>query len=407
MISPSYLTRFIQQPNRILDTQNDITNTATTTTNPPPQNEETQPQNPKTFLSLPPELREIIYTNMLLPSFPSPSKSNPSLWHILPPTPASPTTNFTTHVNDTAYNISRSPPPTTCANMLCVNRQIHAELTAVMARLRRKGVLGAGLECVVEKGRVWVSWGGACVVKTRDDGVGGSSVVMGKNVWAWMGSLLGLSGMGMNGRAVTVLERLWVDVRLCDDGNNEEQEAGGEGTEQPNHAATLSEQQERRRISWAVCAVLKDILIFGPDIRALAVEDAMGISRRVRAKRSVVLIDEVVVNVISPTTTTTCRTTTGVTTTTQPPTTGSTTTTPPSTRSSKAAKALAKDLLNVWLQLWAGGESAGQAQCCKSLLEGIERVRVCVDGVGVGTRVLRGELERGRRASGRVGMAVW
>jgi hypothetical protein len=68
------------------------------------------------------------------------------------------------------------------------------------------------------------------------------------------------------------------------------------------------------------------------------------------------------------------------------------------------ARVVARELVDVWNNLWSGdGFSSRQFS---KLLERIKRVQVCIDGVLVGERALRLELERGQAERRRIAQRV-
>jgi hypothetical protein len=68
------------------------------------------------------------------------------------------------------------------------------------------------------------------------------------------------------------------------------------------------------------------------------------------------------------------------------------------------ARVVARELINVWNKLWSIDESKGRYY--RSLLERIQRVRVCVDEVLVRERELSLELERGQAEGRRIAQRV-
>lgn len=66
----------------------------------------------------------------------------------------------------------------------------------------------------------------------------------------------------------------------------------------------------------------------------------------------------------------------------------------------EGARVMAGELVDVWNELWLGRWPAKY----DALLQRIERVRVCIDGVVVRERDLRAELERGRREMKRLAL---
>jgi hypothetical protein len=107
-------------------------------------------------------------------------------------------------------------------------------------------------------------------------------------------------------------------------------------------------------LAWAVCTGLLSVPGVGPGRRE--VESGC---------RTVVSIDTLVLNVVEP----------------------------ERGCGGEAARVMAGELVDVWNELWLGRWPVKY----EALLQRIERVRVCIDGVLVRERGLRVELERGRR----------
>jgi hypothetical protein len=120
-------------------------------------------------------------------------------------------------------------------------------------------------------------------------------------------------------------------------------------------------------LRWAVCAALKEVLGIGGESK----EGEKG-------SRTVVDIDTLVLNVVKP-----AREDTDC--------------------GEETTQGIADELVDVWNELWAG-QSGPQRVSYAALLQKIERVRVCVDGVLVKERELRLELERGQKEMKRIAL---
>ena len=234
-----------------------------------------------------------------------------------------------------------------------------------IARLKRRGRLVARMDCLVRGEMHWCSWLGIPLVRTQE--IPGMPRMWDlKYVPAWVGNLVSTSPS--KPRNKTMIDTLWIDIRLFPDEPGKRR-----GVESP-----------RDRTSWAVCAALKHVFEHDPEIVP------------VRSCMNVVEVGEVVLNVLphisaplQP----------------QPAMTG-TSGEGENSANTKAdqvdPEAVAKELVDVWNKLWSGEEF--KARYYRTLLEKIEKVRVCVDGETRRVRGLRGELERGRGERRRIDM---
>jgi hypothetical protein len=295
------------------------------------------------FLQLPRELRDLIYTALITSSRPS-QHVELALEHTLS------FPSIRGGHDHGCYFLNPTPPPT-CANFLATNRQINEELGQCIARVRQMGRLVARIDCVGDgKGDRWhFMWCEVPVVRTTTKCETG-------HCGSWKARILNLcrAVLGANhGKdveytgTVTCIETLQIDVRYA-----------------------YEEGKFRRRESllrWAVCAALTQVLRVDREKE----EQAGSFCSRV-----VVTIGTLVLNVVKP------------------------------AREDAAcgdadSQVIASDLVHVWNELWAG---EWDAVYCRALLKGIERVRVCIDGVCVRERELKLELERGRKEMKRIAL---
>jgi hypothetical protein len=241
--------------------------------------------------------------------------------------------------------------PSTCANVLTVNRQISHEMTQTIERARRKDMLSAKMDCIVNGDEWhWLNWRSLPFVRTTY-----THVPIEKKVtpgWVPKVPVVGrLLAAPETPRVIltTSIEHLQIDVHSihCQE---------SQGDDHTTH-----------RTGWAIFAALKKILE--------------------TPSPSELNIATLILNVILP---------------------------PPSPSPAPAqetrppvneySRLLVQDLVNVWNALWANDER--RAKAYRILLERIQRVRVCIDGVLVRERELRLELERGQRERRRIAMRV-
>lgn len=322
------------------------------------------------LLDLPRELRDAIYTELLLSCRPRPSledtRSDTGWCRIQEPeSPFS-----------LGCLIASQRRPPTCASFLACNRQVNEEMMQIIQRTKRKGLLAACMDCFEVSGTYHFTWLSAPLVTTKrndlrreqDDGNASFTNVLS----SWASFLLApitshLTGLGsrvpVSKAYTTTIERLWVDIRISE----------------PNVTAELAPYN---RTAWEVCAALRHIFEHGPD----------PISRN----RKIASIDEVVLNVLPQ---------------------GTRHGTPLMYRSRSLSTTLIQEfpknwtdvirdqLVNIWAKLWAANDFNTvdyQARYYRMLLEKINKVRVCVDGKTFKTRELAIELERGRAEMRRI-----
>jgi hypothetical protein len=310
------------------------------------------------FLELPRELRDMIYTEVILWKHALPTLGE-AQWLFRFHRISSPQSSVTGEYG-CAY--SQSSTPRTCANVLRCNRQMHAEMREAIARVERRGALTAKLDCIAEDESFhYFTWVAVPLVRTMyaKDGL----------VSGWTGKWLKRCWRLVNGAqhtsCCTRLSRLWIDVRLAGD----------------RSAKWLRNTTSPDRTSWAIAAALKRLLQHGPDLSHPNAQ-----STRLATTNGTITIDELVLNVVPP----------------------------PGMSSSLYLdedfpanatgsgivhpKSVARELVDVWYRIWKG--DSYKATLYQVLLERIERVTVCVDGEVWKVRELRLELERGR-AEGR------
>lgn len=321
------------------------------------------------FFDLPREIRDLVYAELLTLENPRPTLGYTHWLFRFRRVWEQPATKWGEY--GCAYSLEKMP--STCANFVCCNRQVYAEMDDAIRRAQKKELVAAKLDCIAEDESFhYFTWLKAPVVKTS---VGveaeGKYWLMPRWVdrlmeryWACPRRVLGHTGLACRTRS-TVIPQLWVDVRLF--GNR----AGKweRNTSPPD------------RTSWAICAALRHIIDKGPDFS------------RVKNSAHTITIDEVVLNVVSP----------------------------PDYPKEKYLPegfpvgdmrdglvhplTVARELVDVWNKIWSGDEF--KSSFYRVLLERIQRLRVCIDGEAWRVRELRLELERGqaerRRIAARVG----
>jgi hypothetical protein len=317
---------------------------------------------PFDFFRLPPELRDLIYTQVILAATTLPSLAEAQSLRFN----RANTSSDAKRTGEYGCAYQAALPPSTCANFLCCNRQVHAEMGNVLARLDGKNGpgLSVNMDCLtVDETMHYFSWVGIPRVRTEYHG----DVLMGtwgrwqrwiEKWWLWAATCAGLrDATAALICATTRICRLCIRVRLV-------------GTRMGKQI-WLSDPQDGSQTSWAVCAALTRLLTCGPHLSAMPTKMAS-----VGPPTTRLLVDTLVLDVVADS--------------------------PaypdlpaPSDAQTVQPKRVADDLLDIWAKVW-GRE--GERRACKAVLEGIGRVVVCVDGVGVGTREVRNELERGRRA---------
>jgi hypothetical protein len=314
------------------------------------------------FLELPRELRDLVYWEVLLWERPRPTLGE-AQWLFRFRRISSPQSSVTGEYG-CAY--AHSGTPQTCANFMCCNRQINAEMGEVIERARRRGALRAKLNCIAEDESFhYFTWLAVPLVKTMY-GLNGSederTTSWMERFLRWRWSVLPTPIAGMANRTSTTrLSTLWIDIRIAGD----------------RSAKWLRNTTSPDRTSWAICAALKRLLGSGPDL-----SNSNGEDTTTTAATGTILINELVLNVVPP----------------------------PGISSSQYLdeyfpsnatgagvvhpRSVARELVEVWNKIWKG--ESYKATLYQLLLERIERVMICVDGEVWRVRELKLELERGR-----------
>jgi hypothetical protein len=324
------------------------------------------------FLELPRELRDMIYTEMLMPTEPLPSArdtESASNWYLVRQSHEA--------ASDSQCFISSREIPGTCASILASNRQINEEMMQIADRVQETGQLATRIDCLVRNNAHYFTWLAVPFVKlTRGRALEQqeeskqswtSRAIEG---WSWVVSFFSVRDENnINGRkdgridrSYSTIERLWMDIRPF-----ESTGSTGAGSATSRGDGTC----------WAICAALKHMFDNGPDV--------------VRRNRRVDCVDEVVLNVV-PHRQAACESD------------GDTLFIPESSHE-RATEVLRNDLVDVWDKIWSATDGRDiRARLYRTLLEKIRRVRICVDGVTFRTRGLAVELERGRAEMRRIQM---
>lgn len=325
------------------------------------------------FFSLPRELRDMIYTSVVTWSLPQPhlEDTKDHRWrHILGPA--------SIHSGEYGCSYSTDTIPGTCANLLSCNRQINRELTQAIERAKRRGSLIAKLDCIAtDESRHAFQWLSLPIVTHKQC----ENEVKTNALATWADRLfytpqrmLNLSGKYSrygHQNTTTILENLWVDVRIH--GNRT--------------AKWTSNQCPPERTSWAVCAALKRLFDGDTLMRPITATSAPGPSS------SNITIDELVLNIVAPSSPKNLWlpddypldvATYGV----------------------VHPRTVAKELLDMWNIIWTGEDFKGAHY--QVLLQRVKRVRICIDGETWRVRELGMELERGQAERRRIAMrGVW
>lgn len=304
------------------------------------------------FFDLPRELRDMIYLAVITWSRPRPQLTGTTTRCLFfePSNEAS---------SPSHSGPSGSKPPTTsCANLLATNRQVHAEMVHAVARARRKGLLVARLDYANGDGFYHAfQWLGVPIVRT-------STVQLHplpKQTAGWKRNVpvvrhlfaaQSLKKLATCWCTATTVEQLQIDVRLLG--------------QQPGSLDNA--------IMWAICDTLKGLVGTKGTAGNCANEVTIDtlILNVVTAAQSGVLTEALVGD---------------------------------ATRIfDDDSQAVAKSLLDIWNKLWSGVEYLNGTYCI--LLERIQRVKVCIDGVLIRERELRLELERGQAERKRIALRV-
>lgn len=314
------------------------------------------------FFELPRELRDMIYMAIITWEDPRPTLQHTTsvygwnrLWD-----------HQSWDSDGPACMFSSKKAPTTCVNILAANRRINEEMKQTINRAREQRLMLARMDCMVKNEKNhYFTWLSIPVVhNTRS----ATNMAKNKMVSGWASSvpivrrLLAVPQRRQSiGGVTTSIEQLQVDIRLLE-------------IDLATQRRDPSEQT-----GWAICAALKRVCENDPE----------------RFSRPTT-IDTLVLNIVSsdrPTKNTPAQeSSTGV-------------AQPMSVANDlDDARVVARELINVWNKLWSIDESKGRYY--RSLLERIQRVRVCVDEVLVRERELSLELERGQAEGRRIAQRV-
>ena len=318
------------------------------------------------FLDLPRELRDLIYMAIIKRERPRPALAHTSAMYTWLGS-----TSEKTSWEDRGCIFTPKRMPSACANVLSVNRQVNSEMKQAIDLARRKEVLFASIDCIVyEADRHYFNWLSLPLVHTSISNTPSEKVRSG-----WARKIPGLGRFlaaprwiqGSNCKWTTTIEQLRIDIRFF---QHDETGQGRFGT-------------RSYRTSWVICEALNRMFESVPN------------QSQPRDARNELTIDTLILDVLPP-----CI----------PLKQGS-----PACRDSRCphitpanadcTRVVIADLVDVWNKLWSSDEA--KAHQYRHLLERIQRVRICVDGVLVRERELRLELERGqaerRRIAARVG----
>ncbi|KAL6711000.1 hypothetical protein ACN47E_006875 [Coniothyrium glycines] len=336
------------------------------------------------FFSLPRELRDMIYMEVITSQLPAPSLSSTAYasgW-CRPWEPKSGLGN-----NGCAFSSRRAP--NTCANFFACNRQINEEMAFAIERARRKGLLAARMDCIAKDEMHWFTWLAIPLVRTTLASKSASSSSSSSSTYSSSSSSSSSSSRSASqsklrpdalvpnflgkylphacpgtatSTSTTTIDQLLISIRLF--------ASGKKGVE-----------QARDRTSWAICAALKHVFEHDPDI--IPTRDC----------RNDIHVGEVILDII-PTVPTAPQ---PVQNTPQAPSQGA-----EQEDGVSVEETLAKELVDVWNKLWSG--DGFKARYYRGLLERIGRVKVCVEGKVYRVRELGDELERGKRERRRIEM---
>ncbi|PVI06297.1 hypothetical protein DM02DRAFT_514798 [Periconia macrospinosa] len=318
------------------------------------------------FFDLPRELRDLIYTEVVVGERPRPILGHPQ-WRSFRFQRVSYPRSGDTGEFGCAYSLEPVPP--TCANFLCCSRQIHEEmLDAIQLAKKKEGssALSARVDCIAEDESFhYFTWLSVPIVQTRPLENQALYAILDNNdsilprwaqvwlsqymEWTWARWILRTRGLRFT---TTHIEKLCIDVR-----------PSGDRTRKWTRNNSQSD-----RTSWAICAALKRLLEHGPDFIS---------------STSSTTAPPLTLNVIPPQDYPTSKYL------------------PADAQGNEVREGLvhphsvAKELLDVWAKIWRGEES--KSFVYQGLLERIGRVQVCVESKVWGKRPLGDELRRGRR----------
>lgn len=257
-------------------------------------------------------------------------------------------------------------PRSTCANVLAVNRQLNHEMGQAIDRARTEGILVARIDCVVADSNHYFTWMSLPLVHNSYPTPRKGQTGWGKSV----PKIAKLLASPRHQQLATRLETLQIDVRLF---TNDFNTTGNPPTSyEPSP-------------SWAICTALRKICEHRGD----------AVLSKSYTQRSV-SIDTLVLNVISA-----YR---GIEKAQARPESPGAEASGRSTQDMDYARLVAHELVDIWTKLWSGLESKGRMY--SKLLERIQRVRICLEGVVIRERELRLELDRGQEERRRIARRV-
>jgi len=300
------------------------------------------------FSELPRELRDMIYTAILTSESSRASIKNTN-------------TNSgwleSSSPDEHGCVYSSKGVPSTCANMLAVNRQVNAEMAQTIQQARKKEMLVAKIDILATFcGKHHITWLSLPLVHISTT----SPPTPKREILTKVPVVGRLLAAPQRPTRTTSIEKLQIDVRPT-----------GHEKGAPWQWGAASQST-----AWSVCEVLRSLLTRYPN-------GPYGDSFP-----NEVNIDTLVVNILAP----------------LPPSLPSPIETSTSPSQHEYLSLLTHDLINVWNSLWANNDV--RAKQYRILLEKVERVRVCVGGKVVRERGLRSELERGQRERRRIAERV-
>lgn len=325
------------------------------------------------FFDLPRELRDMVYISVIAWSLPRPHRDDTrdDRWRrVLEPA--------SIRSGEYGCSYSTNTIPGTCANLLACSRQINNELTEAIERAKRRGLLIAKLNCIAENENTHAfSWISLPIVTNRPCDQGerhGLLPAWADKIFATPQRILNLGSRKSRPdqpTSTTILEKLWIDIRIH--GNRT--------------AKWQSNPCPPDRTSWAICAALKRLFDGDTLMRPINATSTP------RPSSNNIVIDELVLNVVSPNDPTTVWL--------------------PEDYPLEVAtygvvhpKTVARELLDMWKTIWTGEDFKGAHY--HILLERIKRVKICVDGENWRVRELGMELERGQAERRRIAMrGIW
>ncbi|KAF2636783.1 hypothetical protein P280DRAFT_140769 [Massarina eburnea CBS 473.64] len=339
------------------------------------------------FFALPRELRDMIYTEVILYSHPRPLLGHPQ-WRTFRFRRVEYAQSSVTGEFGCAYSLECTP--TTCANLLCCNRQVNREMLEVMRLIKKTDsssdgsndegdALAARIDVIAEDESFhYFTFLSVPLVKTTPVVYDGKSRILPAFINDWMSTYLAwphrwlCSGTLAAKTSTSRIEKLIIDIRLAGDRTRK----------------WTRNNNQSDRTSWAVCAALKRLMENGPDLSSSSTfytppPSSLSTAPTTMRTPPRITIGHLVLNVVPP------------------PSSSAVKFLPRHAQPNEVREGMvhpqsvASELLDVWAKIWRGTEYKGVLY--QSLLEGVDGVEVCVDGASVGIRPLGKELRRGRR----------